>query len=409
MAETFVIAGASLAGGTAAITLREEGFDGRVILIGAEDHLPYERPPLSKQYLRGEMPEGKMLLRPAEFYAANAIELKLGSAARRVETGAKVVELASGERIAYDKLLIATGGRNKRPPIPGIDLDGVYDLRVIGDADRIRAVAEAGKNVVVVGMGFIGSEVSASLRAMGLNVTVIEGKGSPLGGLLGAEISGLLETVHRENGVAMHFGEVVSAFEGVGHVERVTTRSGLAFECDFAVVGIGIQPQTELVADTDIKVDNGILVDEYCRTSVADVFAAGDVANHLHPIMGQHIRVEHWQNAIRQGSAAARSMMGRGEPYREVHWFWSDQYDVNIQYAGFHVEGSQVVTRGEPSGRRFIAFHLKDGVLLAAVVINRARDLTRSIPLIASGQRMDAAALADESVDLRTLVAAPAM
>src|SRR6476646_8167211 len=181
MADTFVIIGASLAGGTAAVTLREAGFDGRVILIGAEAHLPYERPPLSKQYLRGEMPVDKMLLRPEEFYTANSIEIKLGIGAQRVEPGAKVVELANGERIAYDKLLIATGGRNRRPPIPGIDLEGVYDLRVIGDADRIRAVAQGGKNAVVVGMGFIGSEVAASLRVMGLNVTVIEGKGSPLG------------------------------------------------------------------------------------------------------------------------------------------------------------------------------------------------------------------------------------
>jgi 3-phenylpropionate/trans-cinnamate dioxygenase ferredoxin reductase subunit len=408
MAETFVLVGAGLAGGTAAITLREQGFDGRVILIGAEDHPPYERPPLSKQYLRGEMPAEKMLLRPTEFYAANNIELKLGTAARSVEPEAHIVELVNGERIAYDKLLIATGGRNKRPPIPGIDLEGVYDLRTISDADRIRAAAQPGKNVVVVGMGFIGSELAASLRAMGLNVTVIEGKSSPLGGLLGPEISGLLEAVHRENGVQMHFDEEVSAFVGVARVQRVTTRSGLAVECDFAVIGVGIQPQSELVAGTDIKAEKGIMVDEYCRTSVADVFAAGDIANHLHPAIGQHIRVEHWQNAIRQGASAAKSMMGLGEPYREVHWFWSDQYDINIQYAGFHVEPDQVVTRGKLEDRRFVAFHLKDGALVAAVAINRARDLNRSIPLIAAGQQIDVSALADEAVDLRTLVSSPA-
>lgn len=404
MAETFVIVGASLAGGTAAVTLREQGFDGRVILIGAEDSPPYERPPLSKQYLRGEMPVQKMLLRPAEFYAENAIEMKLGIAAQHVEPGAKVVELANGERIAFDKLLIATGGRNRRPPIRGIDLEGVYDLRVTGDADRIRAIARPGRNVVVVGMGFIGSEVAASLRIMGLHVTVIEGKDSPLGGLLGSEISGLLEAVHREHGVEMHFGEVVSALEGAVKVEKVETRSGLVFECDFAVIGLGIQPQTELVAETDIKVENGIVVDEYCRTSVADIFAAGDVANHLHPVLGHHIRVEHWQNAIRQGAAAAKSMMGGEEPYQEIHWFWSDQYNVNLQYAGFHVEADQVVIRGEPAGRRFITFHLKDGALMAAVAINRARDLTRSIPLIASGKRIDVAALTDETIDLRSLI-----
>jgi 3-phenylpropionate/trans-cinnamate dioxygenase ferredoxin reductase subunit len=256
-------------------------------------------------------------------------------------------------------------------------------------------------------MGFIGSEVAASLRTLGLNVRVVEGKGTPLGGLLGDEVSSLLETVHRENGVEMHFGDIVASFEGSNHVERVITHGGLRLECDFAVIGVGIEPATDIVRDTDMKLENGIVVDEYCRTSIEDIFAAGDVANHFHPLLGRHIRVEHWQNAIRQGVAAAKSMLGRGAPYEEVHWFWSDQYDINIQYAGFHVEADQVVMRGKPEERRFIMFHLKDGILVASVAINRARDLNRSSPLIASRQQVDVSSLADEAVDLRTLAGSP--
>jgi 3-phenylpropionate/trans-cinnamate dioxygenase ferredoxin reductase subunit len=357
--------------------------------------------------LRGEIAVDKTFLRPGNFYASNNIETMLGISARRVHPQERVVELANGEHVAYDKLLIATGGRNRRPPIPGIDLPGVYELRILADADRIRAAARPGKSVVVVGMGFIGSEVTASLRTLGLNVSVVEGKDAPLGGLLGEEVSSLVETVHRENGVEMHFGDIVASFEGSTHVERVITRGGLRLECDFAVVGVGIEPVTDIVRDTDMKLENGIVVDEYCRTSIDDIFAAGDVANHFHPLLGSHMRVEHWQNAIRQGVAAAKSMLGRGAPYEEIHWFWSDQYDMNIQYAGFHVEADQVVTRGKPEDRRFIAFHLKGGTLVASVAINRARDLSRSIPLIASRQQMDLSALADEAVDLRTLAGTP--
>jgi 3-phenylpropionate/trans-cinnamate dioxygenase ferredoxin reductase subunit len=407
MTDTFVIIGANLAGGNAAIALREEGFEGRIVLIGAEEHLPYERPPLSKQYLRGEVAIDSAFLRSSDFYASNNIETMLGISARSVDPKENVVELANGERVAYDKLLIATGGRNRRPPIPGIDLPGVYELRTLADADRIRAVAQPGKSVVVVGMGFIGSEVAASLRTLGLNVRVVEGKGTPLGGLLGDEVSSLLETVHRENGVEMHFGDIVASFEGSNQVERVITRGGLRLECDFAVIGVGIEPATDIVRDTDMKLENGIVVDEYCRTSIEDIFAAGDVANHFHPLLGRHIRVEHWQNAIRQGVAAAKSMLGRGAPYEEVHWFWSDQYDINIQYAGFHVEADQVVMRGKPEERRFIMFHLKDGILVASVAINRARDLNRSSPLIASRQQVDVSSLADDAVDLRTLAGSP--
>ena len=403
MPETFVIVGANLAGGSAALGLRQEGFDGRIVLIGAEPQLPYERPPLSKQYLRGEMPVDKMLLQPADFYASNSIETLLGVPATLVDPAGKVVELADGRLVPYDNLLIATGGRNRRLSIPGIDLEGVHDLRTIADTDRIRSEAQPGARVVVVGMGFIGSEVAASLSEMGLDVTVVEGLDLPLGGALGEELSRLVESVHRDHGVKMHFGDFVEAFEGDGRVQSVVTRNGQRLECDFVVFGVGIEPVTDLLTDTDVSLDNGIVVDEYCRTSLDGVFAAGDVANHFHPLLGRHIRVEHWQNAMRQGTAAAKSMMGRGEPYREVHWFWSDQFNLHIQYAGFHGEADELVTRGNPEDREFVTFYLQHGVMVAAVAVNRARDLRRAIPLIASQRLLDVPQLQDESVDLRSL------
>jgi len=400
---TFVIVGASLAGGTAAATLREEGFDGRIVLIGEERHPPYERPPLSKQYLRGEQPFEKALVRMPEFYAAERIEVLFGVRATRVDDRERVVELAGGERVSYDRLLIATGSRNRRPPIPGIRLKGVYDLRTLEDADRIRGEIAPGRRAVVVGMGFIGSEVAASLRLRRVEVATVELERVPLARALGADVGRALEQTHREHGVKMAFDDGVMAFEGRERVERVLTRSGRAFECDFAVVGLGVEPVTDLCAGTGVAVEDGILVDEYCRTSVEGIYAAGDVANHYHPIFGRRMRVEHWHNAMKQGAAAARSMLGKGEPYTEVHWFWSDQYDLNLQYAGFHRDWDELVVRGSPETRSFIAFYLKAGRLHAVAGINRGKDVRRAMSLIQAQVPVDASALRDEATDLRKL------
>lgn len=406
MSESIVIVGANLAGGTAAATLREEGFGGRVVLIGAEPQLPYERPPLSKQYLRGEVPFVKALLRPPEFYSERAIETRLGMRVVAVDPGARAIELSSGERIAYDRLLVATGGRNRRVPIPGLDLAGVYDLRTVADADRIRAEIAPGRKAVVVGMGFIGAEVAASLRVCGVDVLAVEPLQTPLFRVLGQEIGRVVEAIHRDHGVDLLFGDSVAAFDGAGRVERVVTRGGRRLECDFAVVGLGIEPATEIVAGTGVEINNGIVVDEYCRTNVPGVFAAGDVANHYHPLFGRHLRVEHWQNALRQGAAAARSMLGRGQPYDEVHWFWSDLYDANLQYAGFHTTWDELVVRGSLAARKFVAFYLKDGCVDASIAINQGRDLRRAMALIKARAPVDPARLRDEDVDLRKLVPA---
>src|SRR5215203_126549 len=406
MPETFVIVGASLAGGGAAATLRQEGFDGRVVLIGAEPQPPYERPPLSKDYLRGEFSFEQALVQPPDFYGENGIETRFGVRATRVDAAEKMVELDDGERVAYDELLIATGGRNRRFPVPGLDLEGVHDLRSVADCDRIRHEVAPGRKAVVVGMGFIGSEVAASLRQSGVEVVVVDRNKVPLRRVLGEEVGRVMEGIHRDHGTELIFEDTVAAFEGARRVESVTTRTGRRLGCDFVVVALGIEPAAEPLTGTGVKIDNGVVVDEYCRTGVEGIYAAGDVANHYHPVFGRHIRVEHWQNALKQGQAAARSMLGESEPYQEIPWFWSDQYEHNLQYAGFHRDWNELVVRGSLEERSFVAFYRKDERVLAAVAFDRGRDLRRSVPLIKAQKRFEAARLRDPDVDLRTLVAA---
>lgn len=404
MPETFVIVGASLAGATAAVTLREEGFEGRIVLIGDEPQLPYERPPLSKAYLRGEEPFEKSFVRPANLYRERDIEMLVGVRVERVDPASRTVHLAGDEQVSFDKVLIATGSRNRRFPIPGLDLEGVYDLRTVADADLIRSEISPGKKAVVVGMGFIGAEVAASLRQSGVEVTSIEMAKTPLGRVLGEEIGRVIEGFHRDNGVEMIFEDSVEAFEGNGRVARIQTKNGRAIECDFAVVGVGVEPVTDLIEGTLVEVDNGILVDEFCRTNVEGVYAAGDVANHFHPLFEKRIRVEHFQNAHKQGAAAAKSMLGRGEPYAEVHWFWSDQYDYNLQYAGFHTDSDEMAVRGSLSDRNFAAFYLQNGRIIAAVGIDRAKDVRAAMRLIAARTRVSAEHLENEDVELKKLL-----
>ena len=403
MAHRHVILGASLAGATAAITLREEGADGDVILIGAEPQPPYERPPLSKAYLRGEVPFDKALVRPAAFYAEHGIQTMFGTRARRIDPSARVVELEDHRRVSFDALLIATGGRNRTVSIPGVDLDGIYSLRTVQDADRIRAEMIAGRRAVVVGMGFIGSEVAASLRQKGLEVVAIDPSKTPLFRVLGEGVGQTIAKLHRDHGVRMIFGDTVAAFEGTRRVGCVVTKAGLRLECDFAVVGIGIEPAVEALADSGIQVDNGVVVDEYCQTNVSGIYAAGDVANHYHPVFDRRIRVEHWQNAIKQGAAAARNMLGRRIAYDEIHWFWSDQYDANLQYAGFHTQWEQLVVRGRLESASYLACYVNAGRIDAAVGLNRAKELRRIMPLIKARRPVNLEQLRDESVDLRSL------
>lgn len=407
MAQRYVIVGASLAGATAAITLREVGFDGTVTLIGAEQEPPYERPPLSKGYLRGEVPFDKALVRPAAFYAEHGIQTMFGMRATRIDASARFVELEDHRRVSFDALLIATGGRNRRVSIPGGDLEGIYSLRTVQDADRIRAEMTAGRRAIVVGMGFIGSEVAASLRQKGLDVVGIDPSKTPLLRVLGETVGQTIADLHRAHGVRTIFEDTVVAFEGTRRVACVVTKAGLRLECDVVVVGIGIEPAVDMLGDSGIHVDNGIVVDEYCHTNVSGIYAAGDVANHYHPIFGRHIRVEHWQNAIKQGAAAARNMLGKRVAYDEIPWFWSDQYDANLQYAGFHTKWEQLVVRGRLDSGSYLVCYVNEGRIDAAVGLNRGKDVRRVMPLIRSRRSVDLERLRDDNLDLRSLHSSP--
>jgi 3-phenylpropionate/trans-cinnamate dioxygenase ferredoxin reductase subunit len=406
MPKKYVIVGASLAGANAAMTLREEGADGTVTLIGAEHEPPYERPPLSKAYLRGETPFDRALVRPAAFYAAHGIETAFGTRATRIDASARAVELEDGRRVPFDELLIATGVRNRRMSIRGSDLAGIYSLRTVQDADHIRSEITAGRRVVVIGMGFIGSEVAASLRQKGLDVVAIDPSRTPLFRVLGADVGQRIADLHHEHGVRTIFEDSVSAFEGTQRVTSALTKRGLRLECDFVVTGIGVEPEVDIVAGSGIHVDNGIVVDQYCRTNVTGIYAAGDVANHYHPVFDRHIRVEHWQNAIKQGSAAARNMLGRSEAYDEVPWFWSDQYNANFQYAGFHTKSEQLVVRGRIDSNSFLACYVNDGRIDAVVGLNRAMEVHRAIALIKARHVLNLEQLRDERNDLSSLVEA---
>jgi 3-phenylpropionate/trans-cinnamate dioxygenase ferredoxin reductase subunit len=274
----------------------------------------------------------------------------------------------------------------------------------VADAEAIRAAMAGATKAVVVGMGFIGAEVAASLRLSGLEVVVVEPFPGPCYRALGPQIGGVLAAIHADHGVTMHFGESVEAFEGGPRVEEVITRSGERISCDFVVVGVGTLPVTDLVEDTGIHLDNGVVVDEHCASSIEGVYAAGDVANHFHPPTGHHIRVEHWQNAMLQGAAAAKAMLGSQDPYEEVHWFWSDQYDTNIQSAGHVTDWANPIIRGDPGGRSFVAFYLIDGRIEGAVGVNRGRDLRRSISLMKARAIVDPAKLADPDTDVRSAI-----
>jgi 3-phenylpropionate/trans-cinnamate dioxygenase ferredoxin reductase subunit len=317
------------------------------------------------------------------------------------------VELEDHRRVPFDALLIATGGRNRRISIPGGDLEGIYGLRTVQDADRIRQEMVAGRRVVVVGMGFIGSEVAASLRQKGLDVVAIDPSKTPLFRVVGGEVGQTIANLHRDHGVRTIFEDTVAAFEGTRRVNYVVTTGGLRLECDFVVVGIGIEPAVDMLEDSGIVVDNGVVVDEYCETNLNGVYAAGDIANHYHPIFDRRIRVEHWQNAIKQGAAAARNMLGKRTVYDEIHWFWSDQYDANLQYAGFHTKWDQLVVRGRLDSASYLACYVNDGRIDAAVGLNRAKDVRRVMPLIKSRRAVDLERLQDEVVDLRSLYASP--
>jgi 3-phenylpropionate/trans-cinnamate dioxygenase ferredoxin reductase component len=408
--DTIVIVGGGLAGGNAAATLRDEGFRGRVVVVSQEPGVPFGRPPLSKTYLRSEESLAGWYVRPADWYAEHDVDLRSGSIVAAVDPAAHTVALVSGEELRYQKLLIATGGQNRRLGISGSELPGICYLRTVAECDAIKRQAVANRHAVVVGMGFIGSEVAASLTQLGVRVTAIFPGKSPLGSVLGEQVGAVMGAIHRAKGVELLAGDQVVGFEGTERLEAVVTAAGRRVPCDFAVAGVGIVPDLAAVTGSPIAQANGILADELCRTSAADVYAAGDVANQLHPLFGR-VRVEHYNNAEKQGTAAARSMLGSTDPYDYIHSFWSDQYEHKIEYVGHVTQWDDFVVRGSLAEAKLVGFYLVDGVVSAAVGLDRGGDpeldrdseMAACARLVASRARPARGVLADEHADLWSL------
>jgi 3-phenylpropionate/trans-cinnamate dioxygenase ferredoxin reductase component len=403
---TFVIVGGGLAGAKAAETLRDEGFEGRVVLIGEEEVRPYERPPLSKDRLRGEGAEDAIFVHGEDFYETKSIELRTGTRAARLDVGASEVELEDGERIGFDKLLLATGSTPRRLPVPGADLPGVHLLRTVGDADRLRGSLSPGARLVVIGAGWIGCEVAASARQIGAEVAMLAPEAVPLERVLGPEVGALYRDLHAGHGVNLALGTGVEAIEGSDRVTGVRTSDARVLGADVVVIGVGVAPRTELAEAAGLDVDNGVLVDDRLRTSAPNVFAAGDIANAEHPILGGRVRVEHWGTALEQGPAAARNMLGQDLPYERIPYFFSDQYDVGMEYAGHALTWDRVVFRGDPATMEFMAFWMRGDRVAAGMNVN-VWDVNDDVQaLVRGGAPTDDDALRDPGVALGDLTAA---
>ena len=401
---TIVVVGAGQAGGWAARTLREEGYAGRIVVIGEERYPPYERPPLSKEVLLGKAPAESCYLWPAESYDERRIELRLGQAARRILRADKAVELEDGERIGYDKLMLATGARVRTLPVAGIDLAGVHYLRAIPDTEAIRADIAPGIRVLVVGGGWIGLEVAAAARMLGAEVVVVEALDRLCPRALAAEFAGHLLGIHRRHGVDVRLGAEVEALTGNGRVTGARRAGGRTVEASVVVIGIGIVPEVALAAEAGLEVENGIVVDQLGRTSDPDISAAGDATCHPNGLLGRRIRLESWENAQNQAIAAAKAMLGGTTPYNEIPWFWSDQYDVNIQLVGLPVEWDRTVTRGDRAADKFVEIYLKGERIEGAAAINEPRDIRFVRRLMQTGKAVDPARLADPAVKLQALL-----
>ena len=400
---TFVIVGAGLAGAKAAQTLRLDGFDGRIVLIGSEADRPYERPPLSKGHLRGE--EAPTFVHNEDFYADHDIDLRVGTRVTAIHPQRAQVEAADGERIPYDRLLLSTGARPRRLDVPGSGLTGIHYLRTVNDSDHLRDALKSAGRLAIIGAGWIGSEVAASARQLGVEVTLLDRGATPLRGVLGPEVGAVYRDLHLEHGVDFRPHTSVAGFLGRGRVEGIRTAAGDVVPADLVVVGVGAEPRTELAAGGGLDVDGGIVVDEQLQSKVPGIYAAGDVAAAWHPRFRRRIRVEHWANALHQGVVAAKNMLGASTVYDRLPYFYSDQYDLGMEYAGHAPEWDQVVFRGRPTTRQFIAFWLADDRVVAGMNAN-VWDVNDTIQaLIRSGRPVDVDRLRDSALPLENVMA----
>ncbi len=403
MPEHLIIVGAGQAAAQTIQSLRQGGFGGAITLVGAEPYLPYQRPPLSKKYLAGELPRERLLLRPESFYRDKDVAVELGTAAGSVDLSRRRIELADGRSLGYDRLLLATGSRVRRLELPGAQLAGVHYLRTLADVDGMAEDFRSGRRLVLIGAGYIGLEVAAVAKRHGLDVTVLEAADRVMGRVVCPPVSEFYRRYHTEAGVRILCNTAVAAFHGGARVEAVETADGARHACDFVIVGVGVVPNIELAAAAGLACDDGITVDEYARTGDPNVLAAGDCTNHPHPRLGYRIRLESVQNAIEQAKAAASNLTGTPRPYTEVPWFWSDQYELKLQIAGLSRGHDEVVIRGLPEARSFSAFYLRQGRLIAVDAVNSPRDFMFGRKLIAAGIRMRAPELEDPDTDLGAL------
>jgi 3-phenylpropionate/trans-cinnamate dioxygenase ferredoxin reductase subunit len=403
MTTTIAIIGAGQAASQAIDSLRRSGFDGRIVLVGAEPSLPYQRPPLSKKFLTGELPPERLLIRPAEFYATARVELHLGATAQALSLADREIALSSGERLRYDRLLLATGSTVRRLVVPGAELGGIHYLRSRADVDAIRAELRPGARLVVVGGGYIGLEVAASGRALGLDVDVLEMSDRVLNRVVAPEVSAFFAAAHTAAGVRLHTNTLVSAFlpRADGRVGAVATLDGPSYPADVVVVGVGVLPEIGLAAQAGLACENGIAVDEHARTSDPAVFAAGDCTSHPSPRYGRRIRLESVDNAFEQAKTAAENLLGGSARHDRIPWFWSDQYDLKLLICGLNFDYDRVILRGDPASRAFSCCYLRGTELLAVDSVNQPKDYMAAKKLIAERAQVDTDRLADPSVGLK--------
>lgn len=399
----YIVVGAGHAGGFAVAALRQGGFQGEIVLFGAEPHPPYQRPPLSKQYLKGEWSLDRVYLRKLEFYEQSDIQLQLGTPVAAIDCGARKIITAADTAFEYDELLLTLGSRPRVLPLPGADLGGVHYLRTIEDVEGIRAHMTPGNSMVVVGGGYIGLEVASAGIKAEMDVTVLEMEARVLQRVTTPEMSAFYTEVHTGHGVDVRVNARVSAFEGNGKVTGVQCEDGTRVPADLVIVGVGIVPNVELADAAGIACDNGILVDEHCRTSAEHVYAAGDCTNHPSPFLGRRVRLESVPNATDQARVAAANMCGDPKIYDSVPWFWSDQYDLKLQMVGYSMDGDAQVVRGRMEDREFAVFYLKDGRLIAADAVNCPRDFLVYKRLVAERAQIAPETLRDTSIPAKEL------
>ncbi len=404
MSETIVIAGAGHAAGQAAVSLRQGGFSGHIVMIGEEPYLPYQRPPLSKKFLAGKVELDRLLIRHEKYYDEHKIEVRLSTRVADIDRNKKSVTLGDGDQLAYDRLLLATGSKVRELDTPGIDLEGVHYLRTIDDVLKMRDRFQPNARLIVIGAGYIGLEVAAVAVKKGLSVTVVEMADRVMSRVVAPEVSTFFERVHREEGVDIRCGrDPNSVLTGDGRVRALRAHDGSELPADLVVVGVGIVPNVGLAEAAGLECDNGIIVDEYCRTSDSHILAIGDCTNHPNNLLGRRLRLESVHNAQEQAKTAAATLCGDLRPYNEVPWFWSDQYDLKLQIVGVSGEHDAVVLRGNPDERSFAAFYMKGDLLIAVDAINSAREFMLSKKLIAMGARMEPEILADTSIPFKDL------